>query len=37
MTRIVGYDSEVDRSLPERFWEKVDRDGPVQPNMDTRC
>ena len=27
----------MDRSLPERFWEKVDRDGPVQPNMDTRC
>ena len=27
----------MDRSLPERFWEKVDRDGPVMPNMDSRC
>lgn len=32
-----GSSRGVDRSLPQRFWEKVDRNGPVAANMDTRC
>ena len=27
----------MDPSLPGRFWSKVDRNGPVQEHMDTRC
>ena len=27
----------MDPSLPARFWSKVDRNGPVQDHMDTRC
>ena len=27
----------MDPSVPARFWAKVTRYGPVQPNMDTRC
>jgi hypothetical protein len=27
----------MDPSLPRRFWDKVDRNGPVQPYMDSRC
>ena len=27
----------MNRSLPERFWEKVDRDGPTMAGVDTRC
>ena len=27
----------VDKDLPDRFWKKVDRNGPVHPDMDTRC
>lgn len=27
----------MDRSLPERFWEKVDRNGPVVDGQDSRC
>lgn len=25
------------RPLPERFWEKVNKNGPVMPGMDTPC
>lgn len=34
---VCGSYCTVDRSLPQRFWEKVDRNGPVQESMDTRC
>ena len=27
----------MERSLPERFWNFVDRNGPVAQAMDTRC
>ncbi len=25
------------RSLADRFWERVNKDGPIQPHMDTPC
>ena len=27
----------MDQSLPARFWNKVNRNGPVMDHMDTRC